>query len=67
MASGACGTIGGTALPQPVNAYNTYAAEYAALVAAREELGIEADPVMPRLLAEIGDVAGLRALDAGLR
>ncbi len=52
-------------MPQPVNAYNTYAAEYAALVAAREELGIEADPIMPRLLAEVGDVAGLRALDAG--
>ena len=55
----------GPALPQPVNAYNTYAAEYSALVAAREELGIEADPVVPRLLAEIGDVSGLRTLDAG--
>lgn len=52
-------------MPHVENPYNAYAAQYAALVAAREQAGIEADPVMPRLLAEIGDVAGLRALDAG--
>jgi 2-polyprenyl-3-methyl-5-hydroxy-6-metoxy-1,4-benzoquinol methylase len=52
-------------MPAPQNTYNDYAAEYAAYVGAREARGIEADPIMPRLLAEIGDVSGLRALDAG--
>lgn len=49
----------------PENTYNAFAAEYAAMVAAREAAGIEADPITPRLLAEIGDVAGLSVLDAG--
>jgi 2-polyprenyl-3-methyl-5-hydroxy-6-metoxy-1,4-benzoquinol methylase len=52
-------------MPRPENTYNAYARQYAALVAAREAAGIEADPIMPRLLAEIGPVDGLRALDAG--
>ncbi len=52
-------------MPLPENTYNSYAAEYAAMVAAREAAGIATDPIMPPLLAEIGDVAGLRALDAG--
>lgn len=47
------------------NTYNTYASAYATMVAAREAAGIDADPIMPRMLAEIGDVAGLRTLDAG--
>jgi 2-polyprenyl-3-methyl-5-hydroxy-6-metoxy-1,4-benzoquinol methylase len=53
-------------MPQPRNnAYDSFAREYAALVAAREAAGIEADPIMPHLLAEIGEVEGLRTLDAG--
>ncbi|HEX9037554.1 MAG TPA: class I SAM-dependent methyltransferase [Ktedonobacterales bacterium] len=47
------------------NTYNDYAHEYVALVAAREAAGFARDPILPRLLAEIGDVCGLRALDAG--
>lgn len=47
------------------NTYNAYAAAYAAFVAAREAVGVAADPIMPRLLGEIGDVAGLGVLDAG--
>lgn len=51
-------------MPRSQNTYDTYAREYAALVTARER-GDVPDPVAARLLAEIGDVRGLRALDAG--
>lgn len=52
-------------MPRQANTYDAYAREYAAYVAAREAAGVSADPIMPRLLAEIGDVGGLRVLDAG--
>lgn len=52
-------------MPRIQNTYDEYASEYAASVAKREAAGVDADPIMPRLLAEIGDVAGLRVLDAG--
>lgn len=52
-------------MPRIGNTYNEFASEYAAYVAAREAAGVAADPIMPRLLAEIGAVAGLRVLDAG--
>jgi SAM-dependent methyltransferase len=52
-------------MPRTENTYNDYAGEYAAYVAAREAAGVAADPIMPRLLAEIGAVDGLRVLDAG--
>src|SRR5690348_657716 len=44
--------------------YNYYALEYAKLVEEREQKGIEHDPIMPRFLDMIGDVAGLTVLDA---
>jgi 2-polyprenyl-3-methyl-5-hydroxy-6-metoxy-1,4-benzoquinol methylase len=52
-------------MPDHENTYNAYATEYAALVARWEADGIMANPVVPRLLAEIGDVVGLHVLDAG--
>jgi 2-polyprenyl-3-methyl-5-hydroxy-6-metoxy-1,4-benzoquinol methylase len=47
--------------------YDDYAAEYRAYVAERERGGIDGDPlgILPRLLDLLGDVAGLRVLDAG--
>jgi 2-polyprenyl-3-methyl-5-hydroxy-6-metoxy-1,4-benzoquinol methylase len=47
------------------NRYDDFALQYAKLVAAREELGIEHDPIMPRFLKMLGDVSGLLTLDAG--
>lgn len=52
-------------MPRSQNTYDTYAREYAAYVAAREAAGGGPDRVTARLLAEIGDVRGLRSLDAG--
>jgi 2-polyprenyl-3-methyl-5-hydroxy-6-metoxy-1,4-benzoquinol methylase len=46
-------------------AYDAFAAQYAAMVERREAAGIAADPVVPPLLEQIGDVTGLAALDAG--
>src|SRR5712692_2851636 len=47
------------------NRYDEFALKYAELVAAREEAGIEHDPIMPRFLKILGDVSGLITLDAG--
>lgn len=47
------------------NRYDDFALQYAELVAAREEAGIEHDPIMPRFLTLLGDVSGLLTLDAG--
>ena len=47
------------------NRYDDFALQYAELVAAREEAGIEHDPIMPRFLKLLGDVSGLLTLDAG--
>lgn len=47
------------------NRYDDFAHQYAELVAAREEAGIEHDPIMPRFLKLLGDVSGLLTLDAG--
>ena len=47
------------------NRYDDFALRYAELVAAREEAGIERDPIMPRFLKLLGDVSGLLTLDAG--
>ena len=47
------------------NRYDDFALRYAELVAAREEAGIEHDPIMPRFLKLLGDVSGLLTLDAG--
>jgi 2-polyprenyl-3-methyl-5-hydroxy-6-metoxy-1,4-benzoquinol methylase len=47
------------------NRYDDFARQYAELVAAREEAGIEHDPIMPRFLTLLGDVSGLLTLDAG--
>lgn len=53
-------------MTQPAtNTYDTFAAKYADLVTRREERGIERDPIMPRFLEVLGDVAGQRVLDAG--
>jgi len=47
------------------NSYDEFAAQYAEMVARREEAGIESDPIMPRFLSLLGDVSGLSVLDAG--
>src|SRR5579859_3786355 len=47
------------------NRYDDFALQYAELVAAREEAGIEHDPIMPRFLKLLGDASGLLTLDAG--
>jgi len=47
------------------NRYDDFASQYAELVAAREEAGIEHDPIMPRFLTLLGDVSSLLTLDAG--
>jgi 2-polyprenyl-3-methyl-5-hydroxy-6-metoxy-1,4-benzoquinol methylase len=52
-------------MPSEQTAYDPFAVQYAAMVERREAAGIEADPVVPRLLEQIGDVAGLQVLDAG--
>ncbi len=44
--------------------YNDFAIEYERLVAAREQGGIERDPIMPQFLDLIGDPSGLEILDA---
>jgi 2-polyprenyl-3-methyl-5-hydroxy-6-metoxy-1,4-benzoquinol methylase len=48
-----------------INSYDDFAAEYAEMVVRREEAGLERDPIMPQFLALLGDVSGLRVLDAG--
>lgn len=48
-----------------INSYDDFAAEYAEMVVRREEAGIERDPIMPQFLTLLGDVSGLRVLDAG--
>lgn len=47
------------------NFYDDFAAQYAEMVVRREGVGIERDPIMPRFLEAIGEVAGLDVLDAG--
>ena len=49
-----------------IDAWDDYADRYAASAATREQAGI-ADPlgILPRLLDLLGEIAGLRALDAG--
>lgn len=48
-----------------LNSYDEFATQYAQMVAAREEVGIERDPIMPQFLNLLGDVSGLTVLDAG--
>lgn len=48
-----------------IDIYDDFANQYADMVAAREEAGIEQEPIIPRLLNIIGDVTGLEVLDAG--
>ena len=48
-----------------IDAYDDCAAQYAAMVTAREQAGIGRDPIMPQFLNILGDVAGLIVLDAG--
>src|SRR3954452_591222 len=45
--------------------YDEYATEYAEMVVRREDAGIANDPVGGPLLDVLGEVAGLRVLDAG--
>jgi 2-polyprenyl-3-methyl-5-hydroxy-6-metoxy-1,4-benzoquinol methylase len=47
-----------------IDIYDQYALEYERLVLAREQAGIERDPIMPRFLELIGDPSGLTILDA---
>jgi 2-polyprenyl-3-methyl-5-hydroxy-6-metoxy-1,4-benzoquinol methylase len=48
-----------------IDLYDDFASQYAEFVAVREKQGIERDPIVPRLLDIIGDVTGLKVLDAG--
>jgi 2-polyprenyl-3-methyl-5-hydroxy-6-metoxy-1,4-benzoquinol methylase len=48
-----------------VDIYDDFASEYADMVNAREEKGIEQEPIMPLFLKILGDVSGLTTLDAG--
>jgi SAM-dependent methyltransferase len=52
-------------MAQRIDVYDEYATEYAEMVAKREAAGIGNEPVIPRMLAILGDVGGLRVLDAG--
>jgi len=47
------------------NDYDSYAAELASFTAAREQGGVANDGLLRQLLEVLGDVAGLRVLDAG--
>jgi 2-polyprenyl-3-methyl-5-hydroxy-6-metoxy-1,4-benzoquinol methylase len=44
--------------------YNDFASQYERLVIAREQAGVERDPIMPQFLNLIGDPSGLTILDA---
>lgn len=48
-----------------IDIYDDFASEYADMVNAREEKGIEQEPIMPLFLKILGDVSGLTTLDAG--
>lgn len=48
-----------------IDAYDEYAAEYAAYASDREEREIKDDPFLSLFLRAIGDVSGLTVLDAG--
>jgi len=48
-----------------VDIYDDFASEYADMVAAREEKGIEQEPIIPLFLKILGDVSSLTTLDAG--
>jgi len=50
-----------------IDVYDDYAAQYAEYVAARNRAGVAGDPlgILPRMLDLLGDLAGLRVLDAG--
>jgi 2-polyprenyl-3-methyl-5-hydroxy-6-metoxy-1,4-benzoquinol methylase len=52
-------------MEQKRNQYDDFALQYAELVVAREEAGIEINPIMPRFLKALGEVSGLLTLDAG--
>jgi 2-polyprenyl-3-methyl-5-hydroxy-6-metoxy-1,4-benzoquinol methylase len=47
------------------NPWDAHAPEYARWIAQREQAGIDANRLLARFLEVIGDVAGLRVLDAG--
>jgi 2-polyprenyl-3-methyl-5-hydroxy-6-metoxy-1,4-benzoquinol methylase len=48
-----------------IDSYDEFAAQYAEMVTAREEAGIEREPVIPYFLKILGDVSGLIIIDAG--
>ncbi|HEX6479598.1 MAG TPA: class I SAM-dependent methyltransferase [Ktedonobacteraceae bacterium] len=52
-------------MEQRTDIYDDFASEYADMVAAREEKGIDQEPVIPLFLQVLGDVSGLTTLDAG--
>src|SRR6188508_3277987 len=52
-------------MPSRSDVYDEYATEYAEMVARREDAGLANDPVGGPLLDVLGEVAGLRVLDAG--
>ena len=55
----------GEMMEPKIDVYDDFASQYAEMVAAREEAGIEHEPIMPRFLKILGDVSGLTVLDAG--
>lgn len=52
---------------QTAGEYDVYAEQYSAIVETREAGGVNSDPfgILPAMLALLGKLAGLRALDAG--
>lgn len=47
------------------NTYAQFASQYTAMMSAQEQAGVEASPIMPLFLQVVGDVSGLKVLDAG--
>jgi 2-polyprenyl-3-methyl-5-hydroxy-6-metoxy-1,4-benzoquinol methylase len=48
-----------------IDAYDDFATNYSEMVNAREQAGIEKEPIMPHFLKLLGDISGLTVLDAG--
>lgn len=47
------------------NTYDQFASQYTAMITAQEKAGAQSSPIMAPFLQVVGDVSGLRVLDAG--
>ena len=52
-------------MPPTSNSYDEYASAYSALMTAQEQAGISPDSPLARFLQVVGEVSGLKVLDAG--